>query len=126
MFLGIYIGGTSLFYYSLPLSLFSVIGYLFIGMAAEKWGHGMKKVLIPLGAVVYAGVLMLAWNLSMNTDYAKQKEEGFYLYKFRTMTNECDENGKLLPDEIRLTKFGRFLRSTSLDELPEAFNILKN
>lgn len=49
----------------------------------------------------------------------------FKLYKFRTMTNECDENGNLLPDEIRLTKFGKLLRSTSLDELPEAFNILK-
>lgn len=49
----------------------------------------------------------------------------FYLYKFRSMTNECDENGKLLPDEIRLTKFGKLLRATSLDELPEAFNILK-
>lgn len=48
----------------------------------------------------------------------------FTLYKFRTMTNECDADGKLLPDDVRLTKFGRFLRSTSLDELPEAFNIL--
>ena len=52
-------------------------------------------------------------------------EKIFELYKFRTMTDERDENGELLPDEIRLTKFGRFLRSTSLDELPEAFNILK-
>ncbi len=52
-------------------------------------------------------------------------EKIFYLYKFRTMTNECDENGKLLPDDVRLTKFGRLLRKTSLDELPEAFNILK-
>lgn len=51
--------------------------------------------------------------------------EIFYLYKFRTMTNECDENGKLLPDNKRLTKFGKLLRSTSLDEIPEAFNILK-
>lgn len=49
----------------------------------------------------------------------------FYLYKFRSMTNECDENGNLLPDEMRLTKFGKMLRTTSLDELPEAFNILK-
>ncbi len=48
----------------------------------------------------------------------------FTLYKFRTMTDKCDENGKLLPDNERLTKFGAFLRSTSLDELPEAFNIL--
>ena len=51
--------------------------------------------------------------------------EIFNLYKFRTMTNECDENGKLLPDDKRLTKFGKLLRSTSLDEIPEAFNILK-
>ena len=49
----------------------------------------------------------------------------FKMYKFRTMTNETDENGELLPDEIRLTKFGKFLRSSSLDELPEMFNILK-
>lgn len=52
-------------------------------------------------------------------------EKIFKLYKFRTMTDEKDENGNLLPDEIRLTKFGKMLRSTSLDELPEAFNILK-
>ena len=51
--------------------------------------------------------------------------EIFTLYKFRTMTDEKDENGELLPDEIRLTKFGRFLRNTSLDELPELINILK-
>lgn len=60
----------------------------------------------------------------------KQKRPGlnekiFTLYKFRSMTDEKDEKGELLPDEIRLTKFGRFLRSTSLDELPELFNILK-
>lgn len=52
-------------------------------------------------------------------------EEIFTMYKFRTMTDERDENGELLPDDIRLTKFGRLLRSTSLDELPELFNILK-
>jgi undecaprenyl phosphate N,N'-diacetylbacillosamine 1-phosphate transferase len=60
----------------------------------------------------------------------KQKRPGlnekvFMMYKFRTMTKERDENGELLPDSVRLTKFGRFLRSTSLDELPELFNILK-
>lgn len=49
----------------------------------------------------------------------------FKLYKFRSMTNKVDENGNLLPDEQRLTKFGKKLRSTSLDELPEIFNILK-
>lgn len=52
-------------------------------------------------------------------------EKVFQLYKFRSMTDERDENGRLLPDEMRLTKFGKFLRSTSLDELPEAWNILK-
>lgn len=52
-------------------------------------------------------------------------EKIFVMYKFRTMTDEKDENGELLPDSIRLTKFGRFLRSTSLDELPELINILK-
>lgn len=52
-------------------------------------------------------------------------EKIFNLYKFRSMTDERDENGELLPDEVRLTKFGKLLRATSLDELPEAFNILK-
>lgn len=60
----------------------------------------------------------------------KQKRPGlnekiFTMYKFRTMTDEKDENGELLPDSVRLTKFGRMLRSTSLDELPELLNILK-
>ncbi len=60
----------------------------------------------------------------------KQKRPGkdekiFNMFKFRSMTNEKDENGNLLPDEIRLTKFGQMLRRTSLDELPEFFNILK-
>ncbi len=53
------------------------------------------------------------------------KEQIFKLYKFRTMTDERDEKGELLPGSKRLTKFGRFLRSTSLDELPEIWNILK-
>ncbi|EEG77502.1 sugar transferase [Dethiobacter alkaliphilus AHT 1] len=60
----------------------------------------------------------------------KQKRPGlnekiFTMYKFRTMTDGRDENGELLPDSVRLTKFGRLLRETSLDELPELFNILK-
>lgn len=60
----------------------------------------------------------------------RQKRPGihaeiFTIYKFRTMRNLHDEHGQLLPDENRLTKFGRFLRSTSLDELPELFNVLR-
>jgi len=53
-------------------------------------------------------------------------EKIFEMYKFRTMTDERDQNGELLPDEKRLTSFGKFLRSSSLDELPELFNVLKN
>ena len=52
-------------------------------------------------------------------------EKIFNLYKFRSMTDECDADGNLLPDVVRLTKFGKALRGSSLDELPEAFNILK-
>lgn len=58
-------------------------------------------------------------------DRPGKDEKIFKLYKFRTMTDERDENGKLLLDEERLTKFGKWLRSTSLDELPEVFNIIK-
>ena len=54
-----------------------------------------------------------------------KNEKIFTLYKFRTMTDEKDEDGNLLPDENRLTKFGQVLRKTSLDELPELINILK-
>lgn len=53
------------------------------------------------------------------------KEKTFTLYKFRSMTDECDSNGNLLPAKERLTHFGRLLRSTSLDELPELYNIFK-
>lgn len=54
-----------------------------------------------------------------------KNEKIFNMYKFRTMTDTRDENGELLPDEVRLTRFGKALRATSLDELPEIFNILK-
>lgn len=58
-------------------------------------------------------------------DPATGKERLFRLYKFRTMTNETDENGQLLPGELRMTNFGRKLRATSLDEIPEIWNIFK-
>lgn len=58
-------------------------------------------------------------------DCKSGKEIIFSLYKFRTMTDQRDEEGNLLPDELRLTRFGKFLRSTSLDELPELYNILR-
>ena len=58
-------------------------------------------------------------------DRPGRNEKIFKLYKFRTMTDERDENGELLPDDVRLTKFGKALRATSLDELPELINIIK-
>ena len=83
-------------------------------------------LLSPLFVIV---ALMVRLKLGSPVIF-KQKRPGldekiFTLYKFRTMTNEKDENGELLPDSVRLTRFGKFLRSTSLDELPELFNILK-
>ena len=76
-------------------------------------------VLIILGAVKMKG------NPFFTQQRPGKNEKIFKLIKFRTMTCETDENGELLPDEQRLTKYGVFLRSTSLDELPEFFNILK-
>ena len=76
-------------------------------------------------------VLMLIGAICMkgNPFFAQQRPgwdgKVFGLTKFRTMTNEKDANGNLLPDEVRLNKYGRFLRSTSLDELPELINIFK-
>jgi lipopolysaccharide/colanic/teichoic acid biosynthesis glycosyltransferase len=54
-----------------------------------------------------------------------KREKIFKLYKFRTMTSACSHNGELLPDNLRLTRFGSFLRKTSMDELPQLFNVLK-
>jgi lipopolysaccharide/colanic/teichoic acid biosynthesis glycosyltransferase len=73
--------------------------------------------------------LLVRWKLGSPVIFKQERpglnEKIFTMYKFRTMTDERDKNGELLPDSIRLTKFGRFLRSTSLDELPELWNILK-
>ena len=69
--------------------------------------------------------IRLGSTVIFKQDRPGKNEKIFTLYKFRTMTDEKDENGNLLTDEVRLTKFGRFLRKTSLDELPEAVNILK-
>ena len=75
-------------------------------------------ILIPAVAIGMKG------NPFFTQQRPGKNEKIFKMIKFRSMTNEKDKDGNLLPDEVRLTKFGKFLRSTSLDELPELFNIL--
>lgn len=83
-------------------------------------------ILSPIMLIIY---ILVRIKLGKPAIFKQQRpgknEKIFTLYKFRTMTDEKDEDGNLLPDEKRLTKFGKMLRSTSLDELPELFNILK-
>ncbi len=85
--------------------------------------------LIVLAPVLCVIALLVRINLGspvlFTQDRPGKDEKIFKLYKFRSMTNQRDENGNLLPDGARLTKFGRILRSTSLDELPELLNIIK-
>lgn len=89
---------------------------------------GMAALLVFWWLYIIIAILV-RFKLGSPVIFAQERpgkdEKIFKLYKFRTMTNECDANGELLPDEVRLTKFGKFLRKTSLDELPEAFNIIK-
>lgn len=83
-------------------------------------------VLCPLLFILtIIGSVKMKGNPFFAQDRPGKNEKIFKLIKFRTMTNEKDQNGNLLPDEVRLNAYGRFLRSTSLDELPELFNILK-
>lgn len=85
--------------------------------------------LIILGPIILVVWCLVKIKLGSPAIFVQERpgKDGkvFKLYKFRTMTDERDENGDLLPDEVRLTKFGKALRSTSLDELPELWNIVK-
>ena len=101
--------------------------YLFIKRCMDMVGSG-------LGLVIFSPILMvlaILIRIRMGRPVMfKQMRPGlhgkpFYMYKFRTMTNKKDEQGNLFSDEQRLTRLGRFLRSTSMDELPELFNVLK-
>lgn len=101
----------------------------------EKYIKRMLDFILSLIALICLSPVLLIVSILVRTKLGspiifKQQRPGknekiFTLYKFRTMTDEKDENGKLLPDSQRLTKFGKFLRSTSLDELPELINIIK-
>lgn len=101
----------------------------------EKYIKRLLDIVCALAALIMFGWLYITIAVLVRVKLGspvlfKQERPGkdekiFRLYKFRTMTDERDENGNLLPDEVRLTNFGKALRATSLDELPEAFNILK-
>lgn len=85
--------------------------------------------LVVLSPVLLIVAVLVRIKLGSPVIFCQQRpgkgEKIFKMYKFRSMTDQRDENGELLPDEVRLTKFGRSLRSTSLDELPELWNIFK-
>ena len=104
-------------------------------MIYRKYVKRLLDIICALAALIvfcwlYAIVAVLVRIKLGSPVLFKQARPGlngkiFNLYKFRSMTDEKDENGNLLADEVRLTKFGKILRATSLDELPEAINILK-
>jgi len=100
-----------------------------------KYFKRLIDVILSLLAIILLSPILIIIAIMVRVKLGspiifKQKRPGlnekmFTIYKFRTMTDKRDENGELLPDEVRLTEFGKLLRSTSLDELPELFNILK-
>lgn len=101
----------------------------------ERYIKRLQAIVLSLIAIIILSPILLITYLLVRVKFGKpaifiQKRVGkdgkvFDLYKFRTMTNQRDEDGKLLPDDQRLTSFGKKLHSTSLDELPELFNVLK-
>lgn len=101
----------------------------------KKWGKRTLDVILSVFAVILLAPVLLVVAVLVRIKLGspvvfKQVRPGkdgelFSIYKFRTMTEDRDEKGQYLSDEIRLTPFGKKLRATSLDELPELFNILK-
>ena len=101
----------------------------------RRFGKRLLDILVTLPALILLSLLLASLALLVRVKLGapvlfRQQRPGlngqpFTIYKFRTMTDARDAHGQLLPDAERLTKFGRFLRSTSLDELPELINVLK-
>lgn len=104
----------------------------------KKFGHMVKRIfdftaslcgLILLSPILIVVALLIRLNLGspifFTQDRVGKNNKVFKMIKFRSMKNGVDKDGNLLPDEMRLTKFGKILRSTSLDELPELINVLK-
>lgn len=101
----------------------------------KKYIKRLLDILVSLIALIILSPLLLIVSVLVRMKLGspvlfKQKRPGlnekiFTIYKFRTMNDETNEDGELLPDTVRLTRFGKILRSTSLDELPELLNILK-
>lgn len=101
----------------------------------EKFIKRPQDLFLSISALIVLSPILLIVAVLVRTklgspiiftqDRPGKNEKIFKMYKFRTMTDERDENGDLLPDSIRLTKFGRILRATSLDELPELWNIVR-
>ena len=101
----------------------------------RKYAKRIFDVIAALAALIILSPIFLIVAVLIRSKLGKpiifkhqrpgKDEKLFTLYKFRTMTDERDEHNVLLPDEVRLTKFGRLIRATSLDELPELFNIIK-
>ena len=100
-----------------------------------SWSKRLLDLVLTLSVLILASPILLLiaflirWKLGKPVLFQQQrpgyKERLFALYKFRTMTEERDHQGALLPDEVRLGSLGRFLRSSSLDELPELLNVLR-
>ncbi|MGE7857273.1 sugar transferase [Bacillus sp. NPDC094064] len=105
-------------------------GSIYGGFIKRSMDFILSLIAILVLSPVYLIVaLLVKINLGSPVIFKQERpglnEEIFMMYKFRTMTDQRDENGELLPNEMRYTRFGKFLRSTSLDELPELFNIIK-
>ena len=101
----------------------------------EKFIKRPQDLILSLAALIFLSPLLVIVAILVRKKLGSPvlftqarpglNEKIFKMYKFRTMTDEIDENGELLPDSVRLTKFGKMLRSTSLDELPELWNIVR-